>query len=105
MEINIPGLKELAAAVLALADVVEKSKVKGETSHSALAIKWEHKEQKVSAEDIRAKFIELNNNGRLNDVKKLLKKFGTKKLSEVTEDKYEELLKETEAVIKAEDVL
>ena len=47
---------------------------------------------KISFEEVRAALAELTRNGKQQEVKELITSYGAKKLSDVLEDKYEELL-------------
>ncbi len=49
-------------------------------------------------EQVRAKLADLSRGGKQAEVKALLNKLGAKKLTEVPEDKYPELMREAEAI-------
>ena len=49
-------------------------------------------------EQVRAKLADLSRGGKQAEVKALLNKLGAKKLTEVPEDKYPELMQEAEAI-------
>lgn len=48
--------------------------------------------KKISFEDLRAVLADLTRQGHQQEVKKLITAYGAKKLSDVPEDKYQELL-------------
>lgn len=60
--------------------------------------KAEAKAVKLTLEDVRKVLTEKSRAGKTSDVKALLKKHGSNKLSEVNPDDYEELLKEAEGL-------
>lgn len=49
-------------------------------------------ETKISFEEVRAVLAELTRGGKQKEVKELITSYGAKKLSDVPEDKYQELL-------------
>ena len=49
-------------------------------------------ETKISFEEVRAVLAELTRDGKQKEVKELITSYGAKKLSDVPEDKYQELL-------------
>lgn len=48
--------------------------------------------------EVRSKLADLRRNGKRDEIKDLLKKFGADKLTEVPEDKYPELMEKAEAL-------
>ena len=48
--------------------------------------------------EVRSKLADLRRNGKRDEIKDLLKKFGADKLTEVPEDKYPELMEKVEAL-------
>jgi len=83
---------EKANAIKSLLNDEEK-----EVSAEALG-KAEAKTVKLTLEDVRKVLTEKSRAGKTSDVKALLKKHGSNKLSEVNPDDYEELLKEAEVL-------
>ncbi len=53
---------------------------------------------KITFEDLRAVLAVLTRDGKQKEVKKLITKYGAKKLSDVPEDKYQELLDEARKI-------
>ncbi|OLS02589.1 rRNA biogenesis protein rrp5 [Tissierella creatinophila] len=53
---------------------------------------------KITFEDLRAVLAVLTRDGKQKEVKKLIIKYGAKKLSDVPEDKYQELLDEARKI-------
>ena len=53
---------------------------------------------KISFEDLRAVLAVLTRDGKQKEVKELITKYGAKKLSDVPEEKYQELLDEARKI-------
>lgn len=53
---------------------------------------------KISFEDLRAVLATLTRDGKQKEVKELITKYGAKKLSDVPDDKYQELLNEARKI-------
>lgn len=56
------------------------------------------KAKEITLEEVRGVLAKLSKNGKQAEVKELIKKFGGKKLTDISKDKYPELLKEAEMV-------
>ena len=54
--------------------------------------------EEIKLEEVRAKLAALSQAGKQEQVKKLITKFGAKKLTEIPKDKYPELIQEAEAL-------
>ena len=54
--------------------------------------------KKIGLEDVRAVLAKLSQHGKTAEVKELITKYGAAKLSDVDEDKYEDLLKDAEGI-------
>jgi hypothetical protein len=110
MDINLKvklEAPELMAALLALAEALPQlqtvARVAFDNNVQAVkvidaVVKTPKEVSKVTLEQVKAKLEALNKAGRIADAKELLRKFGAKKVSEVAEENYEALVKETEAV-------
>lgn len=83
-----PGSRSTAEAPLTKAEI--KEQVNQENAISG--------ESAFTLEQVRAKLADLSRGGKQAEVKALLGKFGVKKLTEVPEEKYPELMKEAEAI-------
>lgn len=97
--------KEIQKVDALLTEIIEKAKEAKSllndedkaTSEEVLG-KAEAKAVKLTLEDVRKVLTEKSRAGKTSDVKALLKKHGSNKLSEVNADDYEELLKEAEGL-------
>jgi hypothetical protein len=58
----------------------------------------EKPEEPIKLEDVRAKLAALSQSGKQKEVKALIEKFGAKKLTDIPQEKYPQLLKEAEAL-------
>jgi hypothetical protein len=58
----------------------------------------ESETKKISFEDVRAKLSALSQEGKQTEVKALITEFGAKKLSDIPEEKYAEILKRAEVL-------
>jgi hypothetical protein len=74
-------VKEIAAKLRELADAIE-----------------EEKAPKISLEDVRAVLAIKSRDGKTLDVRKLINTYGVTKLSDVPEEKYQELMAKAEAL-------
>ena len=74
-------VKEIAAKLRELADAIE-----------------EEKAPKISLEDVRAVLAIKSRDGKTLDVRKLINTYGVTKLSDVPEEKYQELMVKAEAL-------
>ena len=97
---TVPVKKESVATQNIASKEIQKSSEAGEEVVSKPATKEKKKSSKVtvSLEDVRAKLAALTQNGKQSEVKTLIKKHGGKKLSDIPEDKYPELLKDAEEI-------
>ena len=86
-------IKDLNSAVAAISDVVEKL-------NRQFSDKAESKEQaqNLKLEDVRAVLAEKSRAGYSTDIKKLLKKYGADRLSDISQDKYGDLLADAEVL-------
>ena len=73
--------KEIAAKLRELADAIE-----------------EEKAPKISLEDVRAVLAIKSRDGKTLEVRKLINTYGVTKLSDVPEEKYQELMAKAEAL-------
>ncbi len=89
----VEDLRSLADSIQTVAKAVEE----GET-HSTQPEETEPTPQEITLEEVRAKLAALMQRGKQAEVKKLLKKHGGKKLSEIPQKNYPALLKDAEAV-------
>ena len=102
--ITIPGLDDLAASLIALANaiqiqtmnesgepapVVEPKPVKAETAKAAPS---------VDLATLRAKFVEIAQAGQKHKLKTLLTEFGSDNVSGLTEDTWDEVYARLEAM-------
>ena len=74
-------VKEIVAKLRELADAIE-----------------EEKAPKISLEDVRAVLAIKSRDGKTLEVRKLINTYGVTKLSEVPEEKYQELMAKAEAL-------
>ena len=74
-------VKEIAAKLRELADAIE-----------------EEKAPKISLEDVRAVLAIKSRDGKTLEVRKLINTYGVTKLSDVPEEKYQELIIKAEAL-------
>ncbi|AEE92547.1 conserved protein of unknown function [Tepidanaerobacter acetatoxydans Re1] len=83
----VENLRSLADSIEALTDVVEGNEPKEKVEDNLPTL-----------EQVRAKLAALTQSGKQAEVKALITKYGAKKLSEIPEDKYPELLKDAEGI-------
>lgn len=83
----VEDLRSLANSIEALAGVIGEGN-KEESPKETPA------PPKITFEDLRVVLAVLTRSGKQEKVKELIEKYGAKKLSDVPEDKYYELLKE-----------
>jgi hypothetical protein len=116
MQINLSITSpEIADAILALANAVSQMQITSEThersSEMNKTIKTEaapmdktkphsqdqpNQPSSISLETLRTKLIDLSRNGKQPQIKALINSFGVKKLTDIPESKYEEILVEVE---------
>ena len=97
--------KEIQKIDALLTEIIEKANAiksllndeEKEASEEVLG-KAEAKAVKLTLEDVRKVLTEKSRAGKTSEVKALLKKHGSNKLSVVNPDDYEELLKEAEGL-------
>lgn len=82
--------KEVQAAEEKVIDKKEKSQ-KQETNKAK-------EDKEITLEEVRGVLAKLSKNGKQSEVKGLIKKFGAKKLTDISKDNYPELLKEAEMI-------
>lgn len=87
------NLRKLADSIEALTKEIQKSPEATEEVVSKTAT-----ENAITLEEVRAKLAALTQSGKQAEVKKLIKKHGGKKLSDIPEDKYSDLLKDAEEI-------
>ena len=75
----------------------EEVKDKKEKSQKQKTNKTEEAKE-ISLEEVRGVLAKLSKDGKQSEVKALIKKFGGKKLTDISKDKYPELLKEAEMI-------
>ena len=107
IDVNVTGLDPLVEAVNNLAATFaqqpstaakESKKAKTEPVQETEVSKDKQPESTVTLETVRAKLAALMQSGKQAEVKELLKKHGGEKLSDVSKENYQALLKEAEAV-------
>lgn len=82
--------KEVQASKENVIDEKEKSQ-KQETNKAK-------EDKEITLEEVRGVLAKLSKDGKQAEVKGLIKKFGAKKLTDISKDKYPELLKEAEMI-------
>lgn len=94
--------KELLAQLIKAIDIVlDTSKLVAPAVVEAEAVKEEPK-KKVTLVEVRTALAGLSRDGYTNDVRSLLKKYGSDKLSGIKEEEYEALLSDAESLKKKE---
>ncbi|MEN6391055.1 MAG: hypothetical protein ABFD04_11620 [Syntrophomonas sp.] len=91
-----PGARIKAEAPLTKAEI--KEQVDQENAISGESAPKKTEASTFTLEQVRAKLADLSRGGKQAEVKALLNKLGAKKLTEVPEEKYPELMKEAEAI-------
>lgn len=108
MDININvkiDCPNIVNAVLALAEALEQMKAEVQINAGLQSTPKEvqapkenfqsnEKSKTPTLEEVRTVLAKLSQKGKQQEVKTLINKFGAKKLTEISKDKYEELLKE-----------
>lgn len=97
---------EVVEAIRFLAESIKKSNAKAQQNQRARAESKGDNEEKydqlqmelppIKLEDLRKRLVTLSNDGRREQIRALIEKYGATKLTEVPEEKYEELLREAE---------
>lgn len=83
--------KEVEKEVQVPKETVKKNNKKQETKKA-------EESKEITLEEVRGVLAKLSKNGKQTEVKALIKKFGGKKLTDISKDKYPELLKEAEMI-------
>lgn len=78
-------------------DEIDLPEKKSETA-SEIASADKENSKPIKLEDVRAKLVALSQSGKQKEVKALIEKFGAKKLTDIPQEKYPQLLKEAEAL-------
>ena len=82
-----------------LSQIIDRiAEIKGILKEDEEAPKVEAEAAKLTLEDVRKVLTEKSRSGKTSEVKVLLKKHGSNRLSEVNPDDYEDLLKEAEGL-------
>ena len=82
-----------------LSQIIDRiAEIKGILKEDEEAPKAEVEAAKPTLEDVRKVLTEKSRNGKTGEVKALLRKHGSNRLSEVNPDDYEDLLKEAEGL-------
>ena len=90
----VEDLHSLADSIQTLAKAVEEGQTHSIQAEDTVATALEE----ITLEEVRAKLATLMQSGKQAEVKKLLKKHGGNKLSDVPKENYPALLKDAEAV-------
>ena len=91
--------KDLQKIDSLLSQIIDRiAEIKGILKEDEEAPKAEAEAVKPTLEDVRKVLTEKSRNGKTSEVKALLKKHGSNRLSEVYPDDYEDLLKEAEGL-------
>ena len=91
-----PGSRSTAEAPLTKAEI--KEQVNQENAISGESAPKKTEKPAFTLEQVRAKLADLSRSGKQAEVKALLNKLGAKKLTEVPEEKYPELMREAEVI-------
>lgn len=82
-----------------LSQIIDRiAEIKGILKEDEEATKVEAEAAKTTLEDVRKVLTEKSRSGKTGEVKALLRKHGSNRLSEVNPDDYESLLKEAEGL-------
>ena len=100
MELLLDGPGARANVTKTAKNVTNKAETVNETAKNVTedAKTETNKAPTFTLEQVRAKLADLSRSGKQTEVKALLNKLGAKKLTEVPEDKYPELMQEAEAI-------
>ena len=104
MDINIRvrvDSPDIMNALLALAEALPQMKTRvqiKEEPKEVQASKEKEEAKTITLEEVRSVLAKLSQDGKQKEVKELIKKFGSKKLTDIPKDKYPELLKEVELI-------
>ena len=86
-------LEEIIARAKEIKTLIDEDKDASEIQSEA-----KNEVVKLTLEDVRKVLTEKSRSGKTSEVKALLKKHGSNRLSEVNPDEYENLLKEAEGI-------
>ena len=90
---TVPVKKENVTTKTIASKEIQKSSDAAEEAVSKTATK-----KAIALEEVRAKLAALTQSGKQAEVKALIKKHGGKKLSDISADKYPDLLKDAEEI-------
>lgn len=85
----VQDLRSLADSIETLVNAVDGNEVAPQAKESA---------SKITFQDLRAVLAVLTRDGKQQQVKELIERYGAKKLSEVPEEAYQELLEEARKI-------
>jgi hypothetical protein len=88
--------RDIAKNLRSLADSIEA--LATDEQHDAGVEEVREPATKITFEDLRAVLAVLTRDGKQQEVKKLITEYGAKKLSDVPEEKYQELLDEARKI-------
>ncbi|AHM57277.1 hypothetical protein EAL2_c19960 [Peptoclostridium acidaminophilum DSM 3953] len=93
----VSDLRSLADSIEALFGAAEGNAPEAESKpEPEKAEQTEAKEKQPTLEEVRAKLAELSQSGKQSQVKKLISEFGAKKLSDIPEERYAQVLQKAE---------
>jgi Ca2+-binding EF-hand superfamily protein len=92
------NLKEITVSLETLIEVLDKTVNKEEVSTTKTFEEAIPKAGPITLEKVRGVLASKSQSGKQPEVKKLIAKFGAKKLTDIDPDCYEELLKEAEVL-------
>lgn len=93
----ITNVRSVADSLQVASDVLAEFKT-AETVEQPVAQIPEKAEKAYTLEDVRGVLAEKSQNGFTAEVKTLISKFGGNRLSDIDPDKYEEIIKNAEAI-------
>lgn len=85
--VNLPGTEPVEVSV-------DSEKVA-----EAVQVTPKEDKPKISLETVRAKMVELSRAGKQPEMKQIITSFGAKKLSDIPEDKYPEVIQKVEELL------
>ena len=93
-EVKAEEVKSAAAqAEPVIQETLEDESGGKEKTEPSQAVENDPPEKTYSLEEVRGKLAELNRSGKRAQVQEIISSFGVKKLSEISEDKYAEVMK------------
>ncbi len=96
IKIKVEKIDQLIEAIALLSAAVAFKKEMPNTAKAAKELK--KKDSDITFQTVRAKLAALAEAGKQAEIKALITKYGAEKLSDIPEDRYPELLKDTESV-------